>query len=149
MITQNKHSRLRQKLIPPPSLQSITRKSLPSTRRTGSLAPRKSTPALSSMLLDDGETPRHILRKILQTGTSSDLSKLLPVIFFFFSHLHLSDVPEPARSPAFHTRVMAEETQPPSVDSSMFSKRPRLAVSYRNSPVRGMQIIYSLFLDHI
>lgn len=51
------------------SFQSITRKSLPATkRRTASVVLRKSTPAPSSVLFDDGDTPRHILRNILLTG---------------------------------------------------------------------------------
>lgn len=79
----NKHSRDRLKLIQMSYLQSITRKSLPFTRRTASLASRRSTPAPASMLLDDGDTPRHILRNILQTGTSSDLTELLPLLSSF------------------------------------------------------------------
>lgn len=88
--------------------ESITRKSLPFTRRTASIAPRKSTPAPASMLLDDKDTPRHILRNILAT--------------------------EPVRSPVFHQKIEAEEPQPPSADSSIASKRPSIELSTLDLP---------------
>lgn len=53
-----------------PPFQSITRKSLPATkRRTASVVIKKiNTPGQPSMLFDDGDTPRHILKNILLTG---------------------------------------------------------------------------------
>lgn len=64
------------KLIYLPSLQSITRKSLPATtRRTASVVlKRMNTPAATSMLLGDGDTPRHILKNILLTGACTGLT---------------------------------------------------------------------------
>ncbi|XP_061519991.1 uncharacterized protein cenpt [Phycodurus eques] len=51
--------------------ESISRRSLPPTRRTTASAMLKkaNTPASSSSLLDEGDTPRHILENILQTDT--------------------------------------------------------------------------------
>uniref|UniRef100_UPI0037E8546C enolase-phosphatase E1 n=1 Tax=Semicossyphus pulcher TaxID=241346 RepID=UPI0037E8546C len=85
--------------------ESITRKSLPAPkRRTASVVLRRiETPAPASMLFDDGDTPRHILRNILLT--------------------------EPARSPVVHEKAGSEEPQPFSANSSIASKRPSIELS--------------------
>ncbi|XP_035515992.1 centromere protein T [Morone saxatilis] len=85
--------------------ESITRKSLPATkRRTASVVLRKTnTPAPASMLFDDGDTPRHILMNILRT--------------------------EPVRSPVVHEKAASEEPQPSSANSSIASKRPSIELS--------------------
>ncbi|XP_040923243.1 uncharacterized protein cenpt isoform X2 [Toxotes jaculatrix] len=89
--------------------ESITRKSLPATkRRTTSVVLRKNTPAPSSMLFDDGDTPRHILRNILLT--------------------------EPVKSPVVHERAGSEEPQLPSANSSITSKRPSIELSGLDLP---------------
>ncbi|XP_062269659.1 centromere protein T [Platichthys flesus] len=90
--------------------ESITRKSLPTTtRRTASAGPRKMhTPAPTSMLFDEGDTPRHMLRNILLT--------------------------EPVRSPVVHEIAASEEPQLPSADSSMTSKRPSIELSGLDLP---------------
>uniref|UniRef100_A0A096MDY4 CENP-T/Histone H4 histone fold domain-containing protein n=1 Tax=Poecilia formosa TaxID=48698 RepID=A0A096MDY4_POEFO len=71
--------------------ENITKKSLPLKRRTASAVLRQQAPS-SSMMFDDGETPRHLLRKILQT--------------------------EPAKSPVVHDKVAPAELQPPSKDNT-------------------------------
>ncbi|XP_060951541.1 centromere protein T [Limanda limanda] len=90
--------------------ESITRKSLPTTsRRTASAGPRKmQTPAPTSMIFDEGDTPRHMLRNILLT--------------------------EPVRSPVVHEKAASEEPQLPSADSSMTSKRPSIELSGLDLP---------------
>ncbi|XP_034426142.1 centromere protein T [Hippoglossus hippoglossus] len=90
--------------------ESITRKSLPTTtRRTASAGPRKmQTPAPTSMLFDEGDTPRHMLRNILLT--------------------------EPVRSPVVHEKAASEEPQLPSADSSISSKRPSIELSGLDLP---------------
>uniref|UniRef100_A0A096M8H9 Centromere protein T-like n=1 Tax=Poecilia formosa TaxID=48698 RepID=A0A096M8H9_POEFO len=71
--------------------ENITRKSLPLKRRTASAVLRQQAPS-SSMMFDDGESPRHLLRKILQT--------------------------EPVKSPVVHDKVAPAELQPPSKDNT-------------------------------
>ncbi|XP_071319378.1 centromere protein T [Trachinotus anak] len=90
--------------------ESITRKSLPATtRRTASAVLRKVyTPAPASLLFDDGDTPRHILRNILRT--------------------------EPVRSPVVHEKVASEEPQLPSANSSITSKRSSIELSGLDLP---------------
>ncbi|XP_039991447.1 uncharacterized protein cenpt isoform X2 [Xiphias gladius] len=90
--------------------ESITRKSLPATkRRTASVVLRKmNTPAPASMLFDDGDTPRHILRNILRT--------------------------EPVKSPVVHGKAMSEELQLPSANSSITNKRPSIELSGLDLP---------------
>ncbi|XP_053269212.1 centromere protein T [Pleuronectes platessa] len=90
--------------------ESITRKSLPTTTmRTASAGPRKmQTPAPTSMLFDEEDTPRHMLRNILLT--------------------------EPVRSPVVHEKAASEEPQLPSADSSMSSKRPSIELSGLDLP---------------
>ncbi|XP_068161893.1 centromere protein T [Antennarius striatus] len=90
--------------------ESITRKSLPPTkRRTASVVLRRTnTPAPTSMLVDDGDTPRHILMSILQT--------------------------EPARSPVVHKNAVPEKPLPSSASSSMTRKRPSTELSGLDLP---------------
>nr|XP_020479031.1 centromere protein T [Monopterus albus] len=90
--------------------ESIIRKSLPaSTRRTASVVLRKmGTPASASVLFSEGETPRHILRNILQT--------------------------EPVKTPVVHKKATSEEPQLPSVNSSITSKRPSIELSALDLP---------------
>ncbi|TKS89830.1 Centromere protein T [Collichthys lucidus] len=91
---------LRQKLR-----ESITRKSLPAPkRRTTSTVLRKST----SMLFDDGDTPRHILMNILRT--------------------------DPVRSPVVHEKAASEEPQPSSANSSIRSRRSSIEISGLSLP---------------
>ncbi|XP_014856063.1 PREDICTED: centromere protein T isoform X3 [Poecilia mexicana] len=71
--------------------ENITKKSLPLKRRTASALLRQQAPS-SSMMFDDGESPRHLLRKILQT--------------------------EPVKSPVVHDKVAPAELQPPSEDNT-------------------------------
>ncbi|XP_059180768.1 protein IWS1 homolog isoform X2 [Centropristis striata] len=82
--------------------ESITRKSLPATkRRTASFVQRKiNTPAATSVLFDDGDTPRHILMNILRT--------------------------EPTKSPVVHENVASEEPQPSPANSSITRKSPSI-----------------------
>ncbi|XP_027140713.1 FK506-binding protein 5 isoform X2 [Larimichthys crocea] len=85
--------------------ESITRKSLPAPkRRTTSAVLRKST----SMLFDDGDTPRHILMNILRT--------------------------DPVRSPVVHEKAASEEPQPSSANSSISSKRSSIEISGLSLP---------------
>ncbi|XP_073345925.1 uncharacterized protein cenpt isoform X2 [Pagrus major] len=90
--------------------ESITRKSLPATkRRTTSVVLKKiNTPGPASMLFDDGDTPRHILKNILLT--------------------------EPVRSPVVHERAETEEPQPSSANSGNTSKRPSIELSGLDLP---------------
>nr|XP_019960369.1 PREDICTED: centromere protein T [Paralichthys olivaceus] len=90
--------------------ESITRKSLPpTTRRTASAGLRNiNTPAPTSMLFDEGETPRHILRNILLT--------------------------EPVKSPVIHEKAASEEPQLISANSSITSKRPSIELSGLDLP---------------
>nr|XP_046232850.1 centromere protein T isoform X2 [Scatophagus argus] len=89
--------------------ESITRKSLPATkRRTASFVKKTNTPAPTSMLFDDGETPRHILMNILRT--------------------------EPVRSPVVHSKADSEEPQPSSANSSITSKRQSTELSGLDLP---------------
>lgn len=86
--------------------ESISRKSLPSTRRTAStLLKKANTPASVSVLFDDGETPRHLLKNILLT--------------------------EPVKSPVVNEQVESEDQQPkvPSANSSLQSRRPSIELS--------------------
>ncbi|XP_054455032.1 centromere protein T isoform X3 [Anoplopoma fimbria] len=90
--------------------QSITRPSLPATeKRTPSVVlRRRNTPAPTSLLFDDGDTPRHILRNILRT--------------------------EPVKSPVVHEKVVSEEQHPSSADSSIIRKRPSIELSGLDLP---------------
>ncbi|KAM8730152.1 uncharacterized protein cenpt isoform 1-T2 [Acanthopagrus schlegelii] len=90
--------------------ESITRKSLPATkRRTASVVLKKTnTPGQPSMLFDDGDTPRHILKNILLT--------------------------EPVRSPVVHERAETGEPQPSSASSGTTSKRPSIELSGLDLP---------------
>ncbi|XP_023258220.1 centromere protein T [Seriola lalandi dorsalis] len=90
--------------------ESITRKSLPATtRKTASFVLRKAnTPGPASVLFDDGDTPRHILRNILRT--------------------------EPVRSPVVHDKAVSEGPQLPSANSSITSKRPSMELSGLDLP---------------
>ncbi|KAM9336649.1 uncharacterized protein cenpt [Symphorus nematophorus] len=90
--------------------ESITRKSLPATkRRTVSVVLRRTnTPAPASMLFEDGDTPRHLLMNILRT--------------------------EPVRSPVVHEKAASEEPQPSSANSSVTSKRPSIELSGLDLP---------------
>ncbi|XP_060883519.1 FK506-binding protein 5 isoform X2 [Labrus mixtus] len=85
--------------------ESITRKSLPPPkRRTASVVLKRiNMPATASMLFDDGDTPRHILRNILRT--------------------------EPVRTPVVHDRAASGEPQPSSANSSIASKRQSTELS--------------------
>ncbi|XP_028423587.1 calponin homology domain-containing protein DDB_G0272472 isoform X2 [Perca flavescens] len=88
--------------------ESITRQSLPATkRRTTSVVLRK-LPSSTSMLFDDGDTPRHILKNIMLT--------------------------EPVKSPVVHEKAASEEPQPSSSASSITRKRPSLELSGLDLP---------------
>ncbi|XP_029134146.2 enolase-phosphatase E1 [Labrus bergylta] len=90
--------------------ESITRKSLPPPkRRTASVVQKKmNTPATTSMLFDDGDTPRHMLMNILRT--------------------------EPVRTPVVHDRAASGEPQPSSANSSIASKRQSTELSGLDLP---------------
>lgn len=88
---------------------------------------KTNTPAATPMLFDDGDTPRHILRNILRTGTPTGFSLFMchvaAVCHPFKRHLPYDS--EHARSPVLHKKAEAEEPQPSSANSSITSKRPR------------------------
>ncbi|XP_029383772.1 centromere protein T isoform X2 [Echeneis naucrates] len=89
--------------------ESITRKSLPTTKRATSAVLRKAvTPAPTSVLFDDDDTPRHILRNILRT--------------------------DPVQSPVVHGKAASEEPKLPSANSSITSKRPSIELSGLDLP---------------
>ncbi|XP_031698210.1 centromere protein T isoform X2 [Anarrhichthys ocellatus] len=90
--------------------ESITRQSLPSAhKRAASVGLRKmNTPAPTSLLFDDGETPRHMLMNILRT--------------------------EPVKSPVVHEKGASEEPQPSSADSSITRKCPSIELSGLDLP---------------
>lgn len=88
---------------------------------------KTNTATTASMLFDDGDTPRHILKNILMTGIYPGLSFIThhdaavccpynPVICCY---------PEPVRSPVVHKKTEAEEPQPSSANASITSKRLR------------------------
>ncbi|XP_030019113.1 spore wall protein 2 [Sphaeramia orbicularis] len=85
--------------------ESISRKSLPATRRrtTSFVLKKANTPGPASVLFDDGDTPRHILKNILLT--------------------------EPVKSPVVHEGAGSEVPHLPSVNSSLQSKRPSMELS--------------------
>ncbi|KAK5607137.1 hypothetical protein CRENBAI_006414 [Crenichthys baileyi] len=83
--------------------ESITRKILPATKpRTASVVLRRKT-ASTSMVFNDEETPRHLLRNILQT--------------------------EPLKSPIVHEKVPPEELQPLSADNAVNRTRSSIELS--------------------
>ncbi|MED6246677.1 hypothetical protein ATANTOWER_021818, partial [Ataeniobius toweri] len=83
--------------------ERITRKIPPATkRRTASVLLRRQT-ASTSMVFNDEETPRHLLRNILQT--------------------------EPLKSPVVHEKVPPEELQPPSADNAVNRTRSSIELS--------------------
>ncbi|MEQ2281652.1 hypothetical protein AMECASPLE_032661 [Ameca splendens] len=83
--------------------ESITRKIPPATkRRTASVLLRRQT-ASTSMVFNNEETPRHLLRNILQT--------------------------EPLKSPVVHEKVPPEELQPPSADNAVNRTRSSIELS--------------------
>ncbi|XP_032358323.1 centromere protein T isoform X2 [Etheostoma spectabile] len=86
--------------------ESITRQSLPATkRRTASV---RKLPASTSVLFEDGDTPRHILKNILRT--------------------------ELVKSPVVHEKAVSEEPQPSSAASSITRKRTSLELSGLDLP---------------
>ncbi|XP_027881762.1 centromere protein T isoform X3 [Xiphophorus couchianus] len=87
--------------------ENITRKSLPLKRRTASAGLRQQAPS-SSMMFDDGETPRHLLRNILQT--------------------------EPVKSPVVHDKGAPAELQPPSEDNTVTRSRSSFELSGLDLP---------------
>ncbi|XP_023196312.1 centromere protein T isoform X2 [Xiphophorus maculatus] len=87
--------------------ENITRKSLPLKRRTASAVLRQQAPS-SSMMFDDGETPRHLLRNILQT--------------------------EPVKSPVVHDKGAPAELQPPSEDNTVTRSRSSFELSGLDLP---------------
>ncbi|XP_008281804.1 centromere protein T [Stegastes partitus] len=89
--------------------ESITRKSLPATRRrTASVVLRKINTPAASMLFDDADTPRHILMNILQT--------------------------EPVHSPVVHETGASEEPEPPTATSSVHRTRSSIELSGLDLP---------------
>ncbi|XP_063338089.1 transcriptional regulator ATRX [Pelmatolapia mariae] len=90
--------------------ESITRKSLPATkRRTASVVFKKvNMPATSSVLINDGDTPRHILMNILRT--------------------------EPVKSPVVHETETSEEPEPPSANSTISKTHPSMELSGLDLP---------------
>ncbi|XP_026170548.1 centromere protein T isoform X2 [Mastacembelus armatus] len=90
--------------------ESIIRKSASATRRraTSSVHGKTQTPASASVVFDDGDTPRHLLRNILQT--------------------------EPLKCPVVHEKAASEEPQPPAARSSLTSKRLSIELSSLDLP---------------
>ncbi|KAM4524142.1 uncharacterized protein cenpt [Odontesthes bonariensis] len=90
--------------------ESITRKSLPATkRRTASVVLRRTnTPATASMLFNDGDTPRHLLMNILQT--------------------------EPVKSPVVHGKGLSDEPELPSADNTVTRTRSSIELSGLDLP---------------
>ncbi|XP_003458808.2 eukaryotic translation initiation factor 5B [Oreochromis niloticus] len=90
--------------------ESITRKSLPATkRRTASVVFKKvNMPATSSVLINDGDTPRHILMNILRT--------------------------EPVKSPVVHEKETSEEPEPPSANSTISKTHSSMELSGLDLP---------------
>lgn len=66
--------------------QSISRRSLPPIKRRTASIRNTNASAASSMLISDGETPRHLLRNILQTGMCISPS----IVWFFQVFVHLT-----------------------------------------------------------
>ncbi|XP_067345259.1 centromere protein T isoform X2 [Channa argus] len=81
--------------------ESITRKSLPATARN-------MTNTAASLLFDEGDTPRHILRNILQT--------------------------DPVKSPVIHEKDASVEPQLPSASSSFTQEHLRTELSGLDLP---------------
>ncbi|XP_051925356.1 centromere protein T [Hippocampus zosterae] len=89
--------------------ESISRKSLPRTKRSASARLKTAiTPASSSMSFDEADTPRHLLRKILQT--------------------------EPTKSPVVHHEAAPMKPQPPAADSSIANEHPSVELSGLDLP---------------
>ncbi|XP_030611297.1 centromere protein T [Archocentrus centrarchus] len=91
--------------------ESITRKYLLATkRRTTSLVLKKiNMPATSSsVLINDGDTPRHVLMNVLRT--------------------------EPVKSPVVHAKGTSEEPEPPSANSTISRARPSMELSGLDLP---------------
>ncbi|XP_040032076.2 uncharacterized protein cenpt isoform X1 [Gasterosteus aculeatus] len=88
--------------------QSITRPAVTKRASASAVLGRMSTPAPTSLLFDDGDTPRHILRNILRT--------------------------EPVKSPVVHGKIASEERLPSSADSSVTGKRPSIELSGLDLP---------------
>ncbi|XP_041828929.1 centromere protein T isoform X2 [Melanotaenia boesemani] len=90
--------------------EDITRKSLPATkRRTGSVVfKRIQTPAATSLFLSDGDTPRYLLRNILQT--------------------------EPVKSPVVHEKRPSEQQYLASADKNATRTRPSVELSGLDLP---------------
>ncbi|KAK7919618.1 hypothetical protein WMY93_010902 [Mugilogobius chulae] len=83
--------------------ESISSKPLPIKRRTASMV-LKQTPGPASVLFDNGDTPRQILKKILLT--------------------------EPVKSPVVNEQVESQkQLQQPSPDSSLQCRRPSIELS--------------------
>ncbi|XP_015231510.1 PREDICTED: glutamic acid-rich protein-like isoform X1 [Cyprinodon variegatus] len=82
--------------------ESITRKSMPSTKRRTSVVLRKRASS-TAMFSTDGETPRHLLMNILQT--------------------------DPVKSPVVHEEVPPAEPQPPSADNTVTTSHSSVELS--------------------
>ncbi|XP_061565201.1 centromere protein T [Cololabis saira] len=85
--------------------ESITRKSLPQGRTSSALLRKSAAP---SMLFNDGETPRHLLKNILQT--------------------------EPRKSPVVHEKGASEEHELPLSDNTVTRSRPSIELSGLDLP---------------
>ncbi|XP_019738968.1 uncharacterized protein cenpt isoform X2 [Hippocampus comes] len=89
--------------------ESISRQSLPPTKRSASVRLKTAiTSASSSMSFDEADTPRHLLLKILQT--------------------------EPTKSPVVHDEAAPMKPQLPSADSSIASEHPSIELSGLDLP---------------
>ncbi|XP_024141436.1 centromere protein T [Oryzias melastigma] len=88
--------------------ESISRRSLPPIKRRTASIRNTNASAASSMLISDGETPRHLLRNILQT--------------------------EPVKSPIVHKRSPDKEPESSSSDDAITKTRPSIELSGLDLP---------------
>uniref|UniRef100_A0A3P9L5E3 CENP-T/Histone H4 histone fold domain-containing protein n=1 Tax=Oryzias latipes TaxID=8090 RepID=A0A3P9L5E3_ORYLA len=88
--------------------ESISKKSLPPIKRRTASIRNVNASAASSILISDGDTPRHLLRNILQT--------------------------EPLKSPVVHKRGPTKEPEPSSPDDGIMTTHPSIELSGLDLP---------------
>ncbi|XP_069547346.1 enolase-phosphatase E1 [Brachyistius frenatus] len=88
--------------------ESITRKSLPPGRTPSAVLRKTNMPTPTSMLFNDGDTPRHMLMNILRT--------------------------EPAQTPVVHEKGPTGESEPPSANSTMTTMYPSIELTRLDLP---------------
>uniref|UniRef100_H2LLX0 CENP-T/Histone H4 histone fold domain-containing protein n=1 Tax=Oryzias latipes TaxID=8090 RepID=H2LLX0_ORYLA len=88
--------------------ESISKKSLPPIKRRTASIRNVNASAASSILISDGDTPRHLLRNILQT--------------------------EPLKSPVVHKRGPTKEPEPSSPDDGIMRTHPSIELSGLDLP---------------